>query len=562
MFAGVIFFLALIVRGYRIAVIQPHHDEAPVFGYTRGEALVWEGSAEKFLSTLFRNAVFISEGDTPPLPCVLAELFRYFFGENLAAARWFHALLDSLAIALAAWLARRIFSPPQPAAAAVAAAASFSLVSIVFGQFGEMYAIYLLVSVIQYGAYWMLVRNGFGWKGYLQFALVAFACTLFEYLQILVTAGILLASILERARVPRSKRLLRAAGSLGVYLMVNVIPFVFLYAGAGYGLKMGHRLYLGNNYPSKWLIETGGCPLLNYLWYLLSRTYDLFSYHLAAVFNPRWYRPLGWNWFFLPFMLLAAGGLFLRLRSRVDFKRPGSGVWVALGSVLISYAIGNALFLVPYGGVRNSLFIAPLVWLAYGDLARVYLLGLKNRRLRFLLAGAVTILPVLPWLCSLPGFYRDRVSRFDGRELMAAVRKYKPDTLIMPQASYHPYLMLLQEREGLAEFLRDQTGLTVTSFFELEDERWGNYPIPVGGDKVLALDVYQSWNGGREGRGITKDHPSLELLFGPGWIVHPLTERPGSHVLIEEHQSLYYPPNSFYLYLLERKGGKPGEGGG
>lgn len=563
LFVTLVFAVSLLLRIYRLTDIQPHHDEAPMFGYTSGQELHWNGSLEEFLNVLFKNAVLISEGDTPPPVCILAELFRFVFGENLAVARWFHAIVGSLTVALVAWLARKIFVPPAPAATAVAAVASFALVSIVFGQFGEMYALYLLASAVQYAAYWLLVRKGFSWRGYLEFAVVAFTCTLFEYLQILVTVGILLASVFEKSPVLRGRRLLRAVGSLGVYMLVNLIPLMCLYAGAGYGLKMGHRLYLDNNYPARWLTESDGCLVIRFFWYFLSRTYDLFNYHLALVFNPRWYCPLQWNWLFLPFILLAGGALFLRLRRRENFRHSPSGVWTVLGSMLVVYMVGNALFLVPYGGVRNSLFIAPLIWLAYGDLARIYRLGLGKCRAGFLLAGIVVILPVFIWLVSLPGFYRDRVSRFDGGEIMEAVLKYKPDTLIMPQATYHPFLMLLQKRKQLASFLQDQPDLTVTSFFEFEDDRWGKYPIPVPGDKVLALDLYQSWDGGREGRGITKDHPNLQTMFGPGWTVRPLIQNPGPHIGIREHQSIYFPPNSFYLYLLERKNQSPeGEKGG
>jgi len=77
----------------------------------------------------------------------------------LPAARWFHAIIQSIGIALVAWLAWRIFQPVWGAILATAALADLFDSQYTFGQFGEVYAIYFTAGVIQYLAYWLVVRG-------------------------------------------------------------------------------------------------------------------------------------------------------------------------------------------------------------------------------------------------------------------------------------------------------------------------------------------------------------------------------------------------------------------
>ncbi len=547
-FAVLVFLVALLVRGYRIGEIQPHHDESPAFGFSRGERLEWNGAITPFLDTLFKNAAVISEGDSPPLIGITAELFRFVCGENLLRARWFHALLHSLGIAFVAWLAFRLFPGSLSPALAVSLLGTFSVSSIFYGQFGEVYSIYFLAGTIQYLVFWTVLRKGYSWSGYLAFTVAAYLCGLFEYIQVWLTLGLFVAGILETDRVRRPIRILRTGIALILYGILNLIPFFLLLSKMD--LSAGHLGYYTHYYPVL-NFSAGFFPgIESAVWYWLTRTYDLFNYHLALVFNTAVYRPLNWNWIMLPFILAGIGAVFIRIRKGQDKER---GIIAVLIGVLGVFTLGNFLYLLPYGGLRNTLLLAPIIWLAYGE--AVFQWGRLNwkRWSGKLIVWLLVIIPIAPYLISLPGFYRDRIARLDLGRLEKIIKEYRPDTLIMAEATYDPFRMILQRHPDFKSSVLDHYNVKLTSFFELGEERWGKYPLPVSGKKVLALDFYLPHNGRGVGDGIFMYHPTLTDLSGPDWNFTTLWEEPGRNVDIREHQSIYYPPNSVYLYLMQHK---------
>lgn len=547
-FAVLVFFVALMVRGYRIGEIQPHHDESPAFGFARGEPLEWNGSPGDFLSTLFNNAAIITEGDSPPMICVIAELFRFFFGENLAAARWFHAIIQSIGVALVAWLAWRIFRPAWGAILSVAALAIFSVVSVNFGQFGEVYAIYFTAGVIQYLVYWIVLRGRYTWCRYLVFVIVAYICALVGYLQALVAAGLLLASVLEGEPERRLSRLIRAVCSFILYGLLSIMPFYYFVIRTTLGGVYRH--YYSAYYPINCFKLTGVQAITAWFHYLITRTYDLFNYHISLVFDKNLYLPLEWNWISLPFILAAIGAIVLYF---IRKRRQSHGILVALAGILAAYILGNILLFVPYGGVRNTLFIAPVIWLAYGAIVEQYQNAIKQRRLRIISGSIFVLIALFPFAYSFSHFYSDRISNVDLDKLGALIEEYRPDTLIMAEASYDPFRMILQRHPEFKREVLERYDVQLTSFFELGDERWEQYPLPIPGNKALALDFYLSSDGRNEGTGITNDHPNLTILSGPDWIIEPIIEMPGPNIEIRQHQSIYYPPNSVYIYLMRRK---------
>ena len=547
-FAVLVFLVALMVRGYRIEEIQPHHDESPAFGFARGEPLESAGSPGDFLAILFNNAAIITEGDSPPMICVIAELFRYTFGENLTAARWFHAIIQSIGIALIGWLAWRIFRPVWGAILSVSALSVFSVVSVNFGQFGEVYAIYFTASVIQYLVYWLVLRGRYTWCRYLIFAVVAYICVLVGYLQALVTAGCLLASIIERGPPRRFPRIIRAAGSLLLYGILNIMPFFYFMIRTT--LQGVYRHYYSAYYPVKCFKLTGVQAIAGWFSYITTRAYDLLNYHTSLVFDKRFYQPLEWNWISFPFILAATGAIVLYFSSK---RKNSHGILAVLAGVLTVYIMGNILLVVPYGGLRNTLFIAPVIWIAYGALVEQYQRVINRRWLRTFSGILFVLLAIFPFIFSFPRFYSDRVSNLDLDKLGELIEEFRPDTLIMAEASYDPFRMILQRHPEFKTDVLDRYGVNLTSFFELGNDRWGKYPLPIPGQNVLALDFYQSSNGSYEGTGITNDHPNLAELSGPDWIIEPIIEKTGPNAEISQHQSIYYPPNSVYLYLMKHK---------
>lgn len=550
-FAAIVFLVALLIRGYRIGEIQPHHDESPAFGFSRGVNLEWTGELTPFLDLLFKKAAVISEGDSPPLIGITAELFRFIFGENLSAARWFHAILHSLGIAIVAWLAFRLFPSSVPAILSVSLLAIFSVSSIFYGQFGEVYSIYFLAGAIQYLVFWTVLRRNYSWSGYLAFTVTAYLCGLFQYTQLWLTLGLLLASLFTSTEVRRSIRLLRTIIAGLIYSLLNIISFFFLLTKVS--LDAGHVGYYTRYYPAAGP-PSGIFPgVETAIRYWFARTYDLFNYHLALVFDRNIYQPLHWSWLMFPFIIIGLGAIIIRLRQG---RGPNRGIIAVLFGVLAVFSIANFHYLIPYGGLRNTLLLAPIIWLAYGEaVSRWSALKWKGWPGRVATWGLVGM-TVVPVLISLPAFYRDRVTRLDMAQLEEIIERYRPDTLIMAEATYDPFRMILQRHPEFQVEVLDRYGVKLTSFFELGEENWGKYPLPVPGEKVLALDFYLPYNGhtGRDvGYGIFAYHPSLAELSGPDWEFEVLLEEPGKNVDMEEHQSIYYPPNSVYLYLMQHK---------
>jgi hypothetical protein len=548
-FAVTVFVVALAFRGYRLSEIQPHHDEAPLFGFGRGLYLQWEGSPVKFLDSLFDQASRLSEGDTPPVACMVAGLFRFLVGEDIFAARLFHAIIHSLGVAALAWLARRLFRPFWAPALAVSGLAVFSVVSILYGQFGEMYAISFFAGVAQYLVYWGILRRDWSWCGYLWFILTAYFCALFGYIQVWLTLGLLLASTLDRGGEGlRRIRTLRASAALLVYGVLNVIPFYDLLSRTT--LKAGVRGYYLEYYPFHFLRERGGAELIDFVAYAVSRTYDLFNYHVSLVFDTKRYLPLSWNWVSLPFLVVLLSGVLIWLFR--GGRRRSKGTAAVMTGVLAAFLLGNFLSLLPYGGIRNTLLLAPVFWLAYGAAVDQWNRWGLRSQLRRVFNVMLVLLPLMPFILSLPDFYRDRLYRLDLGLLEELIAEHRPDTLIMSESTYHPLRMIIQRYPDFQDQVIDRNGIRVTSFFEFADERWGHYPLPVPGEKVMAIDFYLPAYGEGVGDGVYIYHPSLADMSGPEWSFETLLEETGKNAGVSQHQSVYYPPNSVYIYLMRR----------
>jgi len=546
--------LSLTVRGYRLGDIQPHHDEYPMFGFTKGRVPVWNGSLDGFARTICDNAVLITESDSTTVGCLVAELFRWFFGDNLLAARWFHAILQSIGVGIVAWMSWRLFSPCWPAVAAVSILGIVSVPSIIYGQFGEMYAIYFLASCVQLTAYLHLLWRRKTWPAYLGYTVTAVICGYFEYLQVFVFAGLILFSVLDSGLVPRWRRLGRASSMLGIYGLLN-LPFVNLFFLTN-KLNVGFRPYLWHYYPGR-AFDAGTIGAWTY--YYVVQVYDFLNYHFGLIYDSTIYRPLAWNWAFAPLLLLfllGLGALFFPFRCTREWVRSARRMAVLFLVFLVVLILGNLLYLVPLGGVRNTICLAPVLWLSYGTAVVGFWRWVDGgRRISKLPAGLLVVAPLVLLAFSWKGLYSDRVSNLDLVVLERAIEESRADTVVMPQASYWPFLQVLQAHPDFVRKYPPGGKVRFHSFEEMEDENWGNYPRPVPGEKILALDLNLSADCRYEGKGITIDHPSLKELCGPDWEIIPIVERPGPHVGVEYHQSIYYPPNSFYLYRL-RLGGE------
>ncbi len=589
--------LALGLRLILISRVQMQFDEW-LGGWHANPALRWSGSLLVLGGEFWSNVRdYVASGQTVAWSA-LVEALQLFTGTSLVAVRLIAAGGGAVGAAAVFAIARRLF-PGRPAAAFAAAfSAAFSVPGVVFGQFADVYAAALLASSLQLAAYFFVARPRGDYRGWVVFALAAFVSALFMYTQLWLTAGIFLCGLYEglgaksRRRPPTAllpgALLYGALCAVHLRLLLRIIPW-----------SESFRWYMDSYYPL-FLRGGGGGGMAHLPLYLLVRLYDLFNYQLALVFDPRVYLPLRWNWVSVPFLLVLAAGIACRFgglwsrRKRVvsdqlsvisggqaidrgrdrlitDRWSPitASPVPRLLLSTLLACFAANLLFLVPFGGVRQLFFLSPLFALFYGWLVE----GILGRRPGMtgaarLLVFLLCLLPALPFALSLPGLYRDRVSRLDLDAIGAALERCRPDGLVASEQNLQILEMALARSSRFGEvrwpsFPRPSDSLDAdfaASFpvfsFSWGGREWRVHGVREGyfpaGDRFLWVDMHISRGSRYEGEAMRRFYPDPERTIPPGYTLTTLRETPGNAPRAL-HQSIYWPPNSFYLYLAEKR---------
>jgi hypothetical protein len=373
------------------------------------------------------------------------------------------------------------------------------------------------------------------------------------------------------------------------------------------------RWYMDAYYPLFLRGGEGGWTRLPL--YVAVRLYDLFNYHLSLVFDPRVYQPLRWNWVSVPFLIVLIAGIGCRIcRNRQPdsgsrFTVQGSWFTVhgsrfaASGGIprlllftIAACLIANLFFLVPFGGIRQMFFLAPPFALFYGWLVEGILgcgsvappafvptgvgttagqPGATHRPRRAgrpdattILAVLLCLLPALPFALSLPGLYRDRISRLDLAALADALDRYRPDGLIASEQNLQILEMALARDRRFGDVRwpgfphpSDSLDANYVSSFPLLSFSYGgmNWTVhgvrdgyfPPGGGRFLWVDMHISRGARYEGESMRRFYPDPERTVPAGYVLASVRETPGN-APDALHQSIYWPPNSFYLYLVEK----------
>jgi len=271
--------------------------------------------------------------------------------------------------------------------------------------------------------------------------------------------------------------------------------------------KYGFRGYLANYYSS---------PSLRSIPKLLGHAYDLVTYHLNVFYNPKLYWPESLNPLLLPLVLLCVLGCCLAAAGKFG---PHARHFALLGLVTIAApAVLSCVKIFPFGGVRQSLFLAPflLAFTAFGFYA------LRARVVTRILGIVLASGYVALWAMNLPSFYEQRQPVYQPADLVTAWR----------------------ENGRLPVYARECER-------ELRYELREHPEIPIDGLPAQAKPPYlliatHNWIGdNRWYAGFP------EYLQKSGYKADVVKGIPGWHRDAEWHsQCLYFPPNGLWIYKV------------
>jgi hypothetical protein len=275
--------------------------------------------------------------------------------------------------------------------------------------------------------------------------------------------------------------------------------------------QSGYRWYLSPYYHR---LDFGAIS------FLLTRAYDVFTYHLNLFYNGILYWPRHLNPVLLPLVglcifgwIYAALGKFGQAAKYLSLLATGCMVLTAVLALLKKY---------PFGGVRQTIFMTPflLSFTAIGFYTVVRSPKLKP------IGVVVAVAYIILWMINLPHFYRERVQPFDSKELMTT----------WEQSGKLKVYTLGGSNESIRYRLRGQPRI------EIKDLPWPRLP-----NEESFLLVSTHWS--------IEDElwrPKLKgEIESSGFVGTLLMNRLPKYPLKRDYiQSLYYPPNGLWVYKI------------
>ncbi len=190
----------------------------------------------------------------------------------------------------------------------------------------------------------------------------------------------------------------------GIFTLTFLAVFL-AWIGNAIHTQSGYRGYIAPYYH----------PLnLSAIPFLLLRTYDLLTYNLNLFYNGELYWPRRLNPILLPLIIIciigwyySASGRFGRIAKHLSFFGMISLFITALLSLLRKY---------PFGGVRQTIFMSPLIFTFTG----LGFWALIRSRLGKAVAVVLVITYLVLWGINLPHFYKERVCPYTSQDLVNA----------------------------------------------------------------------------------------------------------------------------------------------
>ena len=263
------------------------------------------------------------------------------------------------------------------------------------------------------------------------------------------------------------------------------------------------------------------------IFFLLTRAYDVFTYHLNLFYNGALYWPRNLNPALLPLVGICIFGWIYATSGKLGQSAKHLSLLAIVYLILV--AVLSLLRKYPFGGVRQTLLMAPFL---ISFTAMGFYTLIQSRKLKMIGVAVAAVYLVL-WAVNLPHFYKERIIPFDSRELLTVWEqngKLKVYTLsaskdyIRYRLHKYPEIKI----ENLPYPLSiDQPFLLVSPWWAIEDDLW----LP------------------RLQEQIKKSGSNVNLVM----------KRPAKYPAKPEYiQSLYFPPNGLWVYKIsiDEKPGK------
>jgi len=282
-------------------------------------------------------------------------------------------------------------------------------------------------------------------------------------------------------------------------------------------LSVGFRPYLSEYYPPH---------NFNAIPFFLTRTYDLLSYLLNLFFDPRFYWPLSVNVILLPLIALSVGGWALSAGGRAGRGARDMAIYGALAFAI--QAGLSCLSYFPFGGVRQSFFLAPFVI----GFAAIGAGGLCQRA--YLKKAVICLggLYVGLWAWRIPALYIDRISVYSGAEIVSIWKAEDKLPIYAPA--------------GSAVILRYETRPEPDMHIEMLDGFRPEVAAQLPEEFLMVSPRFPLEKSYR-------NPDMMQQMKDAGYESRLLMERPAAHLASMEHPTmLYFPPNGLWVYRIKK----------
>lgn len=516
---AVVGLLAAIFVGLRLAGLGSAYvwiDDVHSFTYTNLDPTPWS----HMLGDAFQHSL---DTTGPFFPTLILKMINTLVGPHLVALRLPALIVGLLSFLMLYRVLSRLFVSTGARLLPLFLFA-FSVPSIIYSQSIQPSIYYFLASVVQLDVFISLVTDLKPYtptaKIFRKLQVFALVSTLLFFVNFMsgLTYGILVVCyVLMIGIKSRKPRKLAVTTLNAVIVTLPLLILALLRARSG----EVSRPYFEGVYYLDTLEALARVPQL---------TYDLLAYHFNFAYDPGWYVPRGENVLALPFVLLILAGaacFFTRRRWTL----------IPFAFAIIIILSAAALKLMPFGGLRHSLTLAPFLYVATGYGIEAFQKAAQHRSIKRLAPGLTALLAVFAMLTfALSGvhLYADRKATLDTTTLQRLAAEVQVQRIV---GYCETYLILgVMEKDfgaiELGQICDDQPPDSIPTSYLLVDYRRTFNPDP-----SWPLLV---WNPALPREQFTERHiTSLIEDVGP----------------LDPHtmgvQSIYYPMNGFFVYLVE-----------
>ncbi len=476
-----------------------------------------------WLETVETSLYITTNATTAPwFPVFILHLATYFFGHQLLLLRLPALVVSLLSLALLRAILSKTVSNPF-ARTLPLLMFSFSTAAIIYGSSPQPVMYYFLSTAIQVWVFVGILQRRPRdssvedvMKNVRRLAWVSFLVFFLNYMSLLICV-ILLGYYLAAAAV-RGHFSLGDSRRVFGEAVLHLLPLGIL---AFLRYRVGDHHFI---YPARSLAN------------LLGLSYDSLTYHFNYAFTPGLYRPSAPNpasWPFVAVFILGCGYFVSKHRRHL----------LPAAIALIIFFLAAWFEIMPLGGVRHTFTIAPLLYVfaAFGieGVATFSAGRFKTKRPAGIAAGVLAAYLLVIFSISGARLYDQTRSRLDLEEVAELARSHGADTI----AGFLESAVILALMSGPGGEYLERRGLRLEQY-------WPGRNLPPAGKHLLvsyrhAIDPPfrgMAWGGAiplddYEGRRIT---PLKED-------VGPLEPSPD----IIAHQSIYYPINGAFIYLVE-----------